>query len=165
MVNIRYTIIWILVILSSSISGGPFADNGNGTLTDSGTNLVWQKCSAGQGTTLGNCSTGTILKFTWNDAISYCNGLTLGNRNWRLPNINELVSSLDYISYSNISINSNNFPNIHNPSDNSIYWSSTTSGRSTQSALTIYFSSIYFGVTGNFLKSENIGYVRCVSGP
>ena len=88
---------WIGFLFCASLYGAPFTDNGNGSVTDSATGLIWQKCSAGLGTTVGNCSTGSISSYNWSNSISYCEALTLGNRSdWRLPNINELGSIIDY---------------------------------------------------------------------
>jgi hypothetical protein len=87
-------LVWIGFLLCNSLWGAPYTDNGNGTVTDSGTGLIWQKCTVGQMTTLGICNTGSAPSYTWSNAINYCFGLTLGGRNdWRLPNVNEL---LDY---------------------------------------------------------------------
>jgi hypothetical protein len=55
-------------------------DNGNGTVTDTKTGMTWQKDDTGK--TMG-----------WNDAISYCRGLTLAKySNWRLPSDDELTA-------------------------------------------------------------------------
>ena len=70
-----------------------FTDNGNGAVTDNLTGLIWTKdaiCSGDK---------------TWNEALSYCNALADGTcglsdgssaGNWRLPNIRELQSMIDY---------------------------------------------------------------------
>ena len=61
-----------------------FADNGDGTVTDICTGLMWQKESAPG-------------KYTWQQALRYCEGLDLAGRDdWRLPNVNELQSIVDY---------------------------------------------------------------------
>jgi len=66
-----------------------FEDNGNGTVTDRLTGLIWLKNA--------NCG-GTM---NWNDALTYCNNLASGScgltdgsvaGDWRLPNIIELES-------------------------------------------------------------------------
>ena len=71
-------------------------DNGNGTVTDNLTGLVWTK------RVIGEPSFGFV---TWGAALSYANtlasgiaGLTDGSKagDWRLPNIRELKSLLDY---------------------------------------------------------------------
>ena len=63
-----------------------FTDNGDGTVTDSCTGLVWQQ-------EVGNGGVG----MSWCDSLSYCAGLELaGHDNWRLPNVKELQSIIDY---------------------------------------------------------------------
>ncbi len=61
-----------------------FVDNRDGTVTDSCTGLMWQMETA----------PGTYM---WDGALRYCEGLTLaGHDDWRLPNIRELQSIVDY---------------------------------------------------------------------
>ena len=148
---------WIVFIFCVSLWGAPYTDNGNGTVTDSATGLVWQKCSNGQNAT--SCS-GSASNLTWSSAISYCEGLTLGGRSdWRLPNINELGSIIDYTKSSAPTIDSTAFPNTQS----SYYWSSSTYAQSTsyEYAWGVYFSS--GGVYGLYKPSSY--YVRCVTGP
>lgn len=79
-----------------------FADNGDGTVTDNLTGLIWLK--------KGDCDSfysgdTTDTTRSWADAISavnklangYC-GLTDASQagNWRLPNVKELQSLIDY---------------------------------------------------------------------
>ena len=60
-----------------------FADNGDGTITDSATGLMWQQGDSGP--------------HNWEDALTYCESLQLAGRNdWRLPNAKELQSIVDY---------------------------------------------------------------------
>jgi hypothetical protein len=57
-----------------------YTDNGDGTITDNLTQLVWQKVP-------------NTTAFTWEQAIAYAEGLTIGGAtDWRLPNIKELQS-------------------------------------------------------------------------
>ena len=76
-----------LVLLScpSLIWAEPFRDNNNGTVTDEGTGLVWQK-----GDSFHDLKKG----LNWYDALEY---VTLkntqkfaGHDDWRLPTLNEL---------------------------------------------------------------------------
>ncbi|HPK99663.1 MAG: DUF1566 domain-containing protein [Planctomycetes bacterium] len=65
-------------------SAGRFTDNGDGTVTDKCTGLMWQKETAPG-------------EYTWQDALKYCENLSLaGHDDWRLPNVRELQSIVDY---------------------------------------------------------------------
>ena len=67
-------------------SEGRFTDNRDGTVTDTCTGLMWQKDAGNDGNGLDWCS-----------ALAYCEGLELGGHDdWRLPNIRELQSLIDY---------------------------------------------------------------------
>lgn len=85
-----------------------FVDNGDGTVKDKTTKLMWQQASQGG--------------MTWQNALEYCENLSLaGYNDWRLPNINELQSIVNYDVYDS-AINVVFFPNM--VSD--FYWSSTS---------------------------------------
>ena len=61
-----------------------FVDNGNGTITDSGTGLMWQESDSRKG-------------FDWKESLNYAEKLKLGGYDdWRLPNAKELQSIVDY---------------------------------------------------------------------
>ena len=67
-------------------SVGRFVDDGDGTVTDNCTGLMWQK-DTGNGNT----------SFNWCSALDYCESLELaGHDDWRLPNVRELQSIVDY---------------------------------------------------------------------
>lgn len=74
-----------------------FSDNGDGTVSDNFTGLIWLK----------NANCGGPME--WVNAISYCNSLSNGQcglsdgsspGDWRLPNVKELQSLIDYGFYS-----------------------------------------------------------------
>lgn len=65
-------------------------DNGDSTVTDLTTGLLWQKCAIGASGS--DRKTGTPTLMTWSDAVNTCKNLTLNGRNWRLPNIHEALS-------------------------------------------------------------------------
>jgi len=72
--------------------GTPFSytDNGDGTISDNATGLMWARDGSGAG-----CANG--LKKTWDDAIDWANGLFFaGREDWRLPNARELLSLVNY---------------------------------------------------------------------
>jgi len=124
-----------------------FKDNANGTVTNYNTGLIWQRDTA----------PGT---YTWQQALAYCENLTLaGYSDWRLPNWHELQSLVDYSRY-NPSIDTAYF-SITDPHTASFaYWSSTTNADSLNAA---WFVQFVGGYVGGFNKSNNFG-VRAVRG-
>jgi hypothetical protein len=77
-----------------------FTDNGDGTVTDNLTGLIWLKdasCSDLAGTDTAGMGNWTTALSAANDLISGTCGLTDGSSagDWRLPNINELRSLFD----------------------------------------------------------------------
>jgi hypothetical protein len=61
-----------------------FVDNGDGTVTDRATGLMWQMADNGEA-------------LYWADALEYADTLTVGGyTDWRLPNAKELQSIVDY---------------------------------------------------------------------
>jgi len=106
-----------------------FADNSDRTVTDNLTGLIWTKN--------GNLPGGLT---TWTGAIDYCNILTIaGFSDWRLPNINELASLVNFQEEINNSVwlNSHGFRNVL---DNE-YWSSTTDTVSPDYAWKLYMGN------------------------
>jgi hypothetical protein len=75
-------------------SEGRFTDNGDGTVTDHCTGLMWQRDTAD----VNEDGQSTDRDFvTWCGALAYCEGLSFaGHDDWRLPNVRELQSILDY---------------------------------------------------------------------
>ncbi len=83
------------------VSAERFIDNGDGTITDVSTSLMWQKCTMGQtyDPNTGQCSELPMDEgyYTWKEALELCENLNLANfTDWRLPNRNELQSLADY---------------------------------------------------------------------
>jgi hypothetical protein len=144
-----YSVIWPFDTMGGgssddvSTATGGYADNGDGTVTDTSTGLMWQQ-QAGSSTQ------------TWEQALAYCEGLNLGGHtDWRLPTFKELRSLVDYSLYGP-AINATYFPNAAA----SWYWSSTTDAGSTSRAWGVYFSN---GYARNDSKDAN-NYVRAVRG-
>jgi hypothetical protein len=118
-----------------------FLDNGDGTITDINTGLMWQQ--EDDDTTR-----------TWEEALAYCEGVTLASyTDWRLPNIKALDSIVD-VSKQNPAINSIYFYGT----DSSYYWSSTNSMLVTDTAHNVNFLS---GSSGRSSKT-NVRLTRCV---
>ncbi len=98
-------------------------DNGDGTITDNHTGLMWQKADSGN-------------TLTWEAALRYAEGLSLaGYDDWRLPNIKELQSISDE-HLVNPSLDKAYFTGAI-PAEN---WSSTTLANQPGSAWTIDFT-------------------------
>ena len=61
-----------------------FVDNGDGTISDLATGLMWQQDDDG-------------MARNWQESLAYSEGLVLGGHtDWRLPNAKELQSIVDY---------------------------------------------------------------------
>lgn len=131
-------------------------DNGDGTVSESPTGLLWQKCLAGQNAL--DCS-GTANSIYWSDAITYCENLSFAGRtNWRLPDVNEL-KNLIVDTQVGPYINLTYFPNM----TNSDCWSSTSAFSGPGSAWTVDFSNGFARTRGKtFVVTFGL---RCVSGP
>ena len=137
-----------LLCISPSVLAS-FHDNGNGTVSDTSTGLMWQQDTARDGG-------GNYDLMNWEEALAYCEGLSLGGHtDWRLPNIKELDFLVDLSRY-NPSINTVYFPNTLA----SNYWSSTTGADYTDGAWGMYFNG---GYVYCYSKS-NYYYVRAVRG-
>ncbi len=127
-------------------TGTRFTNNGDGTITDNATGLMWvaNPTSAGVGGT-----------YTWANAIPACENLTYaGYSDWRLPNIKELMTIVDYSVY-NPSINTTYFTSQAN-----FYWSSSTYVDNTSYAWYVNFIN---GYVVNSAKT-NPYYIRPVRG-
>ena len=128
-----------------------YTDNGNGTITDNRTDLIWVK----DGNSAG-CNNGAVL--TWEQALTFCEGLSYaGYSDWRLPNIRELESIVNN-GEPLPAITVLSFPNTKS----SGYWASTTDVGSTSLAWIINFNG---GDIALGSKTTSY-YVRCVrAGP
>lgn len=119
-----------------------FTDNGNGTITDNYTGLVWQK----------NQPKNTM---TWEEALQYSSTVPLaGKTDWRLPNIKELQSLSDE-AISKPSFNRTFFPDVISGN----FWSSTTLQQATSRAWDI---NVEYGIVSYNEKTvkENVLLVR-----
>lgn len=100
-------IIFVIIFLFHvNAATAEYVDNGDATVTDLSTGLVWEK-------------TGSSENMTWEAALAWCLGRnTAGRSDWRLPDIRELESLLDDSRYS---------PSIAPvfTASSTYYWSST----------------------------------------
>jgi hypothetical protein len=126
-----------------------YTDNGDGTVTDNNTGLVWMQNTA-ETNTDGLINDDDVLN--WQDAVDYCEDLNFaGHDDWRLPERIELRSIVDY--------------GRANPAMDPVfsyqlsrYWSVTTNANDTDFAWHIIFT---YGGDGNYFKTSSY-FVRCV---
>jgi hypothetical protein len=121
-----------------------FTDNGDGTITDHLSDLIWQKTPATD-------------SLPWEQALLYAENLVLGGHtNWRLPNIKELKSLSD-TKHANPSIDPLFFPQIGIKK----YWSgSSLQNQPGQS----WYLDTRFGITTYAAKTGKLNLL-CVRGP
>ena len=104
-----------------------YTDNGDGTITDNETKLMWMQCVLGQDPK-DSCS-GAAARSHWSTARAIASDYDFaGHNDWRLPSIRELFS-LSATDRANPAININLFPN-HISSGR--VWSSSASEDSNQ---------------------------------
>ncbi len=135
---------------SSSAFTQTFTSNGDNTVTESSTSLMWQQ----DGT--------SAISTTWTAALTYCETLTLADySDWRLPNTKELRSISDDDNLANPSVNSAyiSVTAILNsdPNDATGYWSSSTNANGSTQAWIVDF---YNGLTTHADKTKS-NYVIC----
>ena len=168
-----------------------FSDNGDGTITDLATGLMWQQDDSDKG-------------MDWPSALEYCEESTAGGYDdWQLPNAKELQSIVDYSRSPGVtgspaidtSFNANQITNEAGEPDYPFYWTSTTHYGRIGGGNAVYIAfgralgffqnewmdvhgagaqrsdpktgdpadfPTYFGPQGDVSRLEN--YVRCVRG-
>ena len=146
-----------------------FTDNGDGTVTDTRTGLVWMRCSLGQTWNAGTrtCD-GTASTYTWQAALQSAIDVNSGASNddgdgaagyagatdWRLPNRNELTSIVERRCWEP-AINVALFPNT--PS--SWFWSSSPYAGSSGDAWYVHFYDGYVNA-GSKSSTRQVRLVR-----
>ncbi len=102
-----------------------FSDNGDGTITDSATGLMWSQTDSGVG-------------LVWEDALAWVEQQNtanyLGHDDWRLPNVKELQGIVDYTRAPDVTaspaidplFSTTSIVNAGSQTDYPYCWSSTT---------------------------------------
>ena len=121
-----------------------FTDNGNGTVTDNLTGLMWSKD--------GNLPNSTQ---TWQSALNYIVSLNSGTGlagyyDWRLPNRKELFSLIDYSNSVPALPTGHPFSNVQS----AYYWSSSTYGYDNRNAWLIGMS--FGNLNSDFAPYDNM---------
>lgn len=130
-------------VLGRSMPQPDFVDNGNETVTDRTTGLIWQQSEFGA--------------MTWQDALTFCSTLSLaGYRNWRLPDIISLQSLTDPKRLKP-ALDPAYFPRVQSTH----YWTSSEYMADKSKAWEVGFGNgdLYFHT-----KTDLPTYVRCVRG-
>ena len=125
---------------------------GDGEVQDNYTGLVWQ-----QG--------GSDDMLSWQEAVDYCNYLTLGGTAWRLPSIRELATLVDEARVAP-AINVTLFPNTkYGSKSNNWYWASHHQRGSSSAAWAINFDDGFTGFNAGVSGDWNYftaAWVKCV---
>jgi hypothetical protein len=123
------TFVVMCVRANATYGVNAFVDNGNSTITDNATGLMWAKNDSG-----GDAPKG----FTWEEALAYVKARNaanyLGYSDWRLPDVKELQSIVDYSRSPDTSasaaidplFSSTSITDEAGKTDYAYYWSSTT---------------------------------------
>ncbi|MCI5219362.1 MAG: DUF1566 domain-containing protein [Candidatus Electrothrix sp. LOE2] len=144
--------------IPASTPDSRLVDNGNGTITDLKTGLMWKQCLEGVSGNL--CETGSPSSFTWQEALQQPGvvnnaGGFAGYTDWRLPNIRELDTLVEEQCY-DPAINLNRFPNT--PSSG--VWSGSPNAGYSDGAWLVNFNGGSSGYGGRV----NYDAVRLVRG-
>jgi len=133
----------VLAVSGPPLEFGRYVDSGNGTVVDTTTGLMFQVSET--------------RPMTWEEALRYCEDLSLGGySDWRLPNVRELLSIVKFKEQGPC-IDEKWFPGARP----GIYWSSTTFERAPNMSWVVDFSK---GVSypGGFKRRRY--FVRAVRG-
>jgi len=139
---------YVRAVRGSQFDRKALSDNGDGTVTDPNTGLMWQKENPFK------------KQIMWQQALAYAEDLELaGYPDWRLPDINELQTLVDYSRY---------YPAIDPllaDDTEGKYWSSTTYPLYSNRAfcVTFYYGNVMDSIKDDFYES-NLSYVRAVRG-
>ena len=130
-----------------------FVNSVIGTVIDSRTGLMWDRCALGQSGPA--CATGSASAINWQSALdaTAALGTYKGYNDWRLPNYKELHSLIEECRVV-ASINEFAFPNT--PALN--FWSGSPSVSDVQSSWFISFND----GSSYFANRSNVGRVRLV---
>ena len=133
-----------------------FVDNGDGTITDLATGLMWLQDDSGH-LNAGSNNDGTM---NWEDALDWAENLTTaGYSDWRLPDAKELQSIVDYTRSPSMTsspaidpvFNTSTITDEGGGTNYPFYWTSTThASTATNGAHAVY---VVFGEALGFMES------------
>ncbi|MGD2028803.1 MAG: DUF1566 domain-containing protein [Desulfobacterales bacterium] len=145
MKNILMTTLIMVFLAVATPASAIFTDNGDGTVTDDATGLMWIQNDVSQ-------SQGKDA------ACAYCDNLVFaGYDDWRAPTIEELQTIIDY-RYNSPAIDGSVFDTT---TIGDYYWSSTTLPSISSFA---WFTTTSNGVVDNYFAQYFDANIRCVRG-
>ena len=162
---------------TSKCTSSRFVDNGDGTVTDNETELVWEKKNDGKSSSNDSQGVGECLHcvkdiYTWAPAMSEwtsaLNGRTndsttqsgfAGHTDWRLPSIVELQTIVD-TNATGCGSGSPCIDPVFGPTASDFYWSASTLASFPDGAWPVNFN---FGYVFNAFKTDG-NFVRAVRG-
>lgn len=144
-----YNVMYFRMVRGNSTYGvNNFVDNGDGTISDLSTGLMWQQSDDGN-------------FYDWENSLKYCEDLNFANHSdWRLPNPKELQSIVDYTRSPSTSSSPAIDPLFSctmindpdgNPGHYPYYWTSTTH---------INNPTAYYGTAAYFAFGEGQGMME-----
>jgi hypothetical protein len=144
---------WVRAVRGNELTS-VFMDNGDGTITDSAAGLMWeQKTDDGGANDKDNI-------YTWEEALDWVASLNqsnyLGYDDWRLPNVKELQSIVDYSTTPAIDLGF--FPNTQSDA----YWASSTLESNPTYAWVVGFDFGYVDYSWYTTGKLDTAYVRAV---
>jgi len=142
----------------SQIRIGHYIDNGDGTVTDTHTGLMWMRCAMGQTWDVSGCQ-GEARNYTW-DMAKKLRHTFAGYEDWRLPDIDELMTLIDK-NKGRPAIDTMAFPDTIRQDSVFYFWSSSPNANHSSDACYVYFWS--GDAYGDYNKSNSFA-VRLVRG-
>ncbi len=147
-----------------------FVDDGDGTITDNTTGLIWSKYDSGNDTFTSAVSgyTNADGSLNWEEALHFSDNINYaGHNDWRLPDAKELHSILDYTRSPDATnspaidpiFKATGITNEANQIDYPAYWSSTTFNPGGD-AIIIFFGRAMGYIGGGFLDVHGAGCQR-----
>ncbi len=143
---------------NTSYGDNNFADNGDGTVSDNATGLTWTQNDSASG-------------MNWDAALNYCESLDYaGSSDWRLPNVKELQSIVDYSRAPGTTnsaaidpiFNTSSITNEAGQVDYPTFWSSTTHAnlRGGTNASYVSFGRAMGNMNGSWMDVHGAGAQR-----
>jgi len=127
-----------------------YTENSDGTITDNATGLIWTQSDSGEG----------VL---WEDALSYAEDAeTAGYDDWRLPNVKELQSIIDYTQAPSVTgtpaidalFDCTAITSEAGSTDYPFYWTGTTHANWTEDNNGAFSSYVCFGTAYGYMNGE-----------